>query len=450
MQKEKKQSKFGFSLAFSTRGIGMAMETVLLLQVTYYATEIVGINIGLLGVVFLALKLLDGVTDILMGFIIDKTHTKWGKARPYELFMIPLGILTVALFSVPNSIGMTGKLVYVAVLYALISTVCQTALNTSENVYLIRSTRDESYRASAQAIQGVLAMIIPGIVGVILPFLMNSWGKQPGGWTKIALVIAVPSTFLGILRLFLLKEMDDAEETTSTVQELTFGLAIKTLFGNKYCLLVALALCMTAIMNQLGSSIGSYYFTWVVGDLSKMGIVSLLSLIGPIFIIFFPMGMRKIGAANFIKLGLVIAMVGNILKIIAGANMPLLLVGNFLSNVGSGVIVMVSAIFVGQCIDYGEWINGTRVEGVLNCVVGFAKKIGQGVSSAMIGMLAWFGYVSGAAVQTPMSIMAIRALYGAVPLVLCILTFLVMSKYDLEKQIPQIRKDLEERRQHAE
>lgn len=77
-------------LAWNSRSVSMAISVVLMMQVTYYSTEILGIGSAAVGALFMAAKLFDGVTDLIAGFIIDKTNTKLGKARPYELFIIPL------------------------------------------------------------------------------------------------------------------------------------------------------------------------------------------------------------------------------------------------------------------------------------------------------------------------------------------------------------------------
>ncbi len=155
-----KNGKF-YVPAWVTRGVGLAVNSVLLMQITFYATENVGLSAGTVGMLILVSKLFDGITDLLAGFIIDKTHTRWGKARPYELFLIPTWILTVLLYSTPNSMSMTGKAVYIFILYLLINAVCVTFLSSSEAVFLARSTSDDNRRAHALTAAGVCAMFFP-------------------------------------------------------------------------------------------------------------------------------------------------------------------------------------------------------------------------------------------------------------------------------------------------
>ena len=148
-QTETKPKNRMYAFAWSTRGFSLGVNSLLLMQATFYATQSLGLSAGLVGTLFLVSKIFDGVTDLIAGYIIDKTHTKWGKARPYELFLIPTWILTVIFFSTPASMGTTGKIIWVFVLYVLIQAVCVTFLSASETTFLARSTTDDELRAKA-------------------------------------------------------------------------------------------------------------------------------------------------------------------------------------------------------------------------------------------------------------------------------------------------------------
>lgn len=175
-----KNGKF-YVPAWVTRGVGLAVNSILLMQITFYATESVGLSAGVVGTLLLVSKLFDGITDLIAGFIIDKTHTRWGKA------------------------------IYIFILYLLINAVCVTFLSASEAVFMACSTSDDNRRAHALTAAGICAMIFPAAISIVLPFLMASWGTQPGGWTKIALVLGIPSCLIGLIRFFYIKEERDVE-----------------------------------------------------------------------------------------------------------------------------------------------------------------------------------------------------------------------------------------------
>jgi GPH family glycoside/pentoside/hexuronide:cation symporter len=199
VQANKDKMPWWYVLAWNSRSISVAISVVVLMQITFFATEYAGLTAGLVGTLFLVSKIIDGFTDLAAGFIIDRTNTKLGKARPYEFFIIPLWVLVVFLFSLPD-MGTIGKAVYIFVFYTLINGVCATFLQSSETVFLGRAVSDDTGRAKVMAIGGVIVMLVAAIASMMLPQLMNTWGKEPGGWTRIALVYAVPMILIGMIR----------------------------------------------------------------------------------------------------------------------------------------------------------------------------------------------------------------------------------------------------------
>lgn len=451
--KVKKKGQKAYPWAWSTRGFALGVNSLLLMQVSYYATESAGLSIGLVSALILVSKLFDGVTDLVAGFIIDKTKSRWGKARPYELFLIPTWILTIMLFSTPE-IGSFGKACYFFVIYLLINAVCVTFLSSSEAVYLSRSTTDEGLRAKALAVAGILATLFPTVVSIILPILMNTWGKEAGGWTKIMLVFGVPFTVIGLIRFFAIKELPEEElklatgtEETKESNEISLKETIRLLAKNKYIFILSGVVLFCAIINGMNSTVGSYFFTYYIGDLNQMSVVSMLGLISPFALILFPVAVNKIGGINFVRIGLVLAIIGNVIKFFAGKNMVLIMLGSFLTTVpGSSAILMIGSIFVIQCMDYGQWKTGVRIEGPVNSVYGFASKIGSGLANGLAGViLGAAGFVGASAVQTDQAITAIQLSYSIVPAILCVIMLVILHFYDLEKNEAQIKKELTEK-----
>lgn len=445
--KEGKKKNRGYVPAWCSRGISLAVNTVLLMQITYYATESVGLSAGLIGTLLLVSKLFDGVTDLVAGFLIDRTHTRWGKARPYELFLIPTWVLTVILFSTPD-MGKTAQAIYIFVLYVLINAICVTCLSASEAVYLARSTEDEGLRAKALSFNGILCMVVPAMVGIVLPIMLATWGTQPGGWRKISLVLGIPFLIIGMCRFLFIKEID-VEEATTKVENITFKESMSCLAQNKYIFILAAAMLLCQTATNISASVQTYYFTYIVGDLAIMSVLGMLGLVAPFILILFPIALRKIGGMNFVKIGLVIAAAGSVIKFFAGASMSMLIVGGLFAGVGTTILMMIGSVFVIQCMDYGEWKTGKRVEGVLNCVAGFASKVGTGVASGLVGLIMGAaGYVGGAAEQTASAKTSIVLCYSLIPALLCVVMLVLLHFYDLEKKTGQIQADLAERRKH--
>lgn len=442
-ERKPKKGNLRYFLAWSSRGVSLGVNAILLMQITYYATEYVGLSAGIVGTMLLVSKIFDGLTDLAAGFIVDKTNTRWGRARPYELFLIPTWILTIMLFSTPN-IGKTGQAFYIFVMYLLINAVCITFLNASEAVFLSRSAKDESLMAKTLSFAGIASMIFPAIVSIILPILMANWGNQPGGWTKIMLVFGVPFTIIGICRFLFVKELPVEGDTEVKI---TLKESLHALSKNKYIFIISSAALFANLAINVVAAVQTYYFTYIMGDLALMSVVGMLGILTPFILILFPVALQKIGGMNFVKLGLVVAAVGNLIKYFAGTNLTLIMIGSLFSNLGSSLVLLVGSIFVIQCMDYGEWKTGIRVEGMVNSVFGFASKVGVGLASGLVGLVMGLsGYVGGAATQTSSAVSAIVNLYSLIPAIICILMIVVLQFYNLEKMEGQIRTDLEERK----
>lgn len=449
MNKTTKKNNKWYSLAWSTRGFALGVNSLLLMQATYYATQSLGLSAGFVGALFLFSKIFDGITDLVAGYIVDRTHTKWGKARPYELFLIPTWVLTVIFFSTPAAMSTTGKAIWVFVLYVLIQAICVTFLSASETTYLARSATDDSLRAKALSVSGIFSMIIPTVASILLPQLIARWGSQPGGWTKIMLVYAVPLTFIGLIRFLCVKEVV-TDDSVGAQKKDTVGFkeAISAMLKNKYLFFFVGATFFCAVYNNLNSGVATYFFQYVMGDIGKMSLVSMLGLITPFTLVIFPMLAKKGHAMLFVKTGVVMGIVGCIIKFLAGSNMTIFFLGSIVASIpGVAMIQMVGSLFMIQCMDYGEWKTGVRVEAMMNSVNGFGSKVGAGVGSGVLGILMGItGFVSGAEVQSATAITGIRLCYSIVPAAICVIMFVLLSFFDLEKKQGQIRKELAERK----
>jgi sugar (glycoside-pentoside-hexuronide) transporter len=437
----------GYIPAWSTRTVALSFNFVLLMQITYYATDVVGLSAGMIGTLLLASKIFDGITDLVVGFIIDRTNTKLGKARPYEIFIVPLWIFTVMLFSTPN-LGTTGKAAYIFTLYSLINAVCATFLNGSEAVYMARSLKGDVQRAKVLSISGLITIIFSAAVSIVLPILMHSWGVQPGGWTRIALVIGVPAATIGLGRMLFIKEIDVEENVANKSNEkISVKDAIKALSSNKYVFILGGAVLLANAVTSMTSAVGTYYFRYIVGDLSKLSIIGMVGLVVPFVLLLFPVAMRTIGAMNFVRIGLIAAVIGDVLVFFAGANVALVVAGQILAGIGSSTITMMIGIFLMQCMDFGEWNTGKRVEGILNSVTSFSSKLGGGLASGGVGVImALTGYVGKAEVQSAAAKTAIVWSYSLVPAVLCVAMLIILHFYDLDKKMSTIQEEIKARK----
>lgn len=430
-----------FSLRFSTRGFALAVNVVVMLQLTFYATDFVGLAPVLVGGLFLAAKIFDGITDLVAGFVIDRTNTRWGKARPYELFLIPLWLLTIAIFSTPD-MDAFWQATYLFVLYALINSVCATFLNASEAVYLKRSIRGEVQYAKVLSRQGVFIILVAAIASIMLPQLMASWGSQPGGWTLIAAVYGIPLMIVGLIRFFTIKELPEDETDHMTEERLGFKGTVKAVFENRFVFIFSAIVLLANIVIGANAIVGAYFFKYILGDLGLLSLVSLGGIIIPLVYLLFPLAVRTIGAMNFVRIGLGLAAIGYLMVLVAPTSLPMVVIGQLLGSFTT-VVTMLVGFFMIQAMTYGEWKSGKRVDAVTNSIQGFASKVGQGLASAIVGItMGVVGYNGLLDAQSAEANGAIVSLYSLMPLIVTVAMFALSYLYKVEKHLPAIQEDL--------
>ena len=377
-----------------------------------------GMGATLVGTLLLASKIFDGVTDLFVGFIIDATHTKWGKARPYEIFIVFVWGLTVLLFSAPE-MSTTGKAIFVFVLYTLINSVCATFLNGGDAVYLARSIRSEKNRVSVMSFNGGIIMLFSIVISMLLPQLIAGMGSTKEGWTTMALIFAIPCAVIGMFRFIFVKEVVDdnqpSDQQKEEVQKIPLKQSLKCVFSNKY----------------------------IMGNIGLATLVSIGSMLTPVIMLIFPVLSRKFGTVPILRAGAVLGVVGYGIRILGGTNLVTLTLGSVIGGVAILPVTMMISIYLIDTMDYGEWKTGTRVEGMLASVNSFASKLGSGIASGMVGLIMGLaGYDGSLATQSASALTSIQVLFNYVPMVLMVVLLILGIAYKLDKELPQIKADL--------
>lgn len=174
---------FGKLLLWQTSSVSVALSTLVLGFVTIYCTDTLGLEPVLVGTLFMVSKFVDGVTDVVAGFIIDRTQTRWGKGRPYEIFMVFLWLSTWLLFSCPVGFSTVAKCVWIFFMYVFMNAVCTTFLNGNNVVYMVRAFKSKEQQVKLTAYgsfftmgAGLAGKIGSAFGGFILGILMSLSG----------------------------------------------------------------------------------------------------------------------------------------------------------------------------------------------------------------------------------------------------------------------------------
>ena len=438
-----------FKWAWTSRGLSLALNVILIMQLTYYCTDMLGMKATLVGTLLLVSKLFDGVTDLVVGFVIDKTNTRFGKARPYEICIVFAWLLTILMFTTPN-FGTTGKAVFIFIMYTLINSICATFLNGGDAVYLARSVRSEKNRVSVMSFNGGIIMLFIIVFSMLLPQLIAGIGSTKAGWTVIAAGIGIPMAIIGMLRFVFVKEVIHTEpaKTGETEQTVPLKTGLSCIMKNKYIWILAGMTFVVQLASNIGSAVSTYYFKYIMGNIGLATLVSMSSMITPLVMIVFPVLTRKFGTVTILKIGAVLGVIGYGIRIIGGTNLVTLTVGSLIGGVAVLPVTMMISIYLIDTMDYGEWKTGTRVEGMLGSVNSFCSKLGSGIASALVGLIMGLaGYDGSLAVQSASANTSIIALFNYVPMILMIVLLLLAIAYKLDKELPQIKADLEAKRQ---
>lgn len=441
---------FWYSLAWTSRGISAALNVILVGYITYYCTDMLGLSAGLIGAILLGSKIIDAVTDLLAGYFIDKTHTRWGKARPYEFFIVLQWLFTVLMFSVPDG-SKALQYGWVFVMFVLINAVCATALGAADSVYMARTFTTVNNRIKAMSVNGTVVMICCIVFNIMIPQFISNVGTTKAGWLSLSATMAAPLAIIGLLRFFLCKEIATDSENVNTDslankdEKLNLSSMLKVLAKNKYVFIVVGLMLITNIINGMASAT-TYYFKYMMGDIGLMSLASMTSLITPLVLVFFPVLSRKFGTTKILQVGAVIGIAGMIIRTIGGASMPTIIIGGAFSGLAIMPISMMINTYLIDCMDYGEWKTGIRVEGLVASVVNFSAKVGSGIASGLVGfVMGMAGYDGSLTEQSATANAAIVGLYNWLPLVMFIFMLVLALMYKMDKFRPQMMEDLKKK-----
>lgn len=414
--------------------------------IVYFFTDIIGIAAGIIGSIMLFSRVFDGGTDVLMGYIIDKTKSKHGKARPWLLWLaIPFAASAVLLFAVPD-VSTTWQVVYIAITYNVVCLV-YTGLNVPYGTLNSLITQDQYQRSVLNVFRMSLALVGSLLVSNLTLPLATLFGGGQFGWIITFLIFGSIGSALFLFTFKTTKERVKPASKEQQLKTVPFKESIRTLGKNKYWALVTLFIFMTYIFNGLNSGALIYYSQYVLDNILLVGLISTA------YAVFILAGMvivapitKRFGKRNAIIVGELITIVGYLVMLIDLTNITLIIAGTVIRGIGKAPINGSMFAMLGDTIEYGEWKTGIRNEGMVYSGGSMGIKVGSGLGVALIGwVLAFGGYVGGSEVQTDAALFSIQALFVYIPMAITVLMIVLMTFYNLDKKYPQIIKDLQAR-----
>ena len=236
----------------------------------FYYTDYAGVNALAVGTIMMVSRIFDGISDIIMGVIVDRTKSRFGKARSWILRMcIPFAISGVLLFSVPTSWTSTPKLVYIFITYNLVSTIIYTAINVPYSALNALMTQDPYERSVLSIFRNLLATAGTLLINTFTLRLVEYFGNNASAWTKTFCVFGVIAIIAFLFTFFGTKERVGAAE--SAVDEVPFKEGVKALFKNKYWMMMTGMLALFFLMYSVNGGSTVYYAKDILGDKIWLG-----------------------------------------------------------------------------------------------------------------------------------------------------------------------------------
>ena len=384
----------------------LLLNAVLATYLNVYYTDVLNLT-PLWGGLFLAIfpiisKVIDAVTNIIMGQVIDRTRTKEGKARPWiflSAFLVPItGIL---LFTVPTGSD-TVKVIWVMLSYNLFYSFAYTIFNMSHNLMVPLSTRDSTARGSLSVFNQITTIMMSGIlVALVFPMvIMPAIGADKSKWILLMSILSIIALPLTLIEYFFTKERV-TEETQEAGEEssLPFGQQIKMLFTDKYMVLMYLYFFIYTLGTTMKNLGLVYYCNYVLGTYNDGTTQMLVSVIGGI-----PMGIgifavwplaKKFGKRNVTMAGFVLYALGSLICWLFPHSLVIVLIGQFIKNIGGLPCAYVFMALFADCLDHLEWKTDKRIDGAAMSIYNIIAVAMVGIMTGVFNMLlAKAGYIA--------------------------------------------------------
>lgn len=422
----------------------------------YFYTDIIQIPAAAATVIFMIARIWDAINDPLMGVIVDKTRSKLGKCRFYLKYLsVPAGICIILSYYVPDIVE-SGKIIWVGVTYIL-QGMANTAVQIPMTTLMPRLTDNKYERVSLgqyRSVATLLANLMIPAISLPLVELLGGSNLQTG-YFLLASIYGIVYTVTHLATYFATKGFEktyDEEISNGLVENEKNSIKdiVKALISNKMCLLLAASYVIYQVYAACMGSTLVYYLQYNLKNTGLMTMYSILSTVtGIIPILLMQLMVKKLGNAKSTALACATVAVGELVRfIVKDGYIAAIYFGWAMEGVGIGLFASLLYQCMFDAMVYGEWKTGVKNEAVLMSTLTFSQKAGQALGGVVAaGMLTVVNYVPNLAEQTDQVLNLFFIENVTLPMImffLLIFAFLYVSKF--EKMIPQMKKEIEERK----
>lgn len=422
---------------------------------TLFYTDYVGISAASVGLVMLLSRCFDGVSDAIMGIIVEKTNSRWGKSRPWVLWMsVPYAVSAVLLFTVPHTTEFL-QILYMFVTYNFCTTVCYTAINLPYSSLSAMMTRVSEERDMLSIVRMGLSPFGRILAVTCTMPVVKLFGNDQAAWAKTMSVWAVIA--LALLIICFLKCEEKVEiEAKKRQAKIPLGKSLKALVTNQYFWAAVILWTMQNSIYCVTGTILPYYCKYVFKNdtwmYSALYLTETLVIVAVTF--FSPVLLKRFGKRNMSLAGILLALAGQILFCMNPYSFPWMIMSCVIRGIGLAPMNSVVFGIIGDVVEFGQWKTHLRQESLIFAGGSVGQKLGAGLTSAVItGFLTLGGYISsssGTVEQPASAVNMIVNLYKFGPMVIWAVLIVTLSLYRLDRQYPEIIRELKEREARGE
>lgn len=431
------RERFGWASGdFAQNFIYNTVSTYLL----FFYTNVFGLPAADAATMFLVVRLVDAINDPIIGTLVDKNTTRFGKYRGWLLYTsIPLAVMSTLCFFTPSFSAM-GKLIYAYVTYVGMSLI-YTTVNIPYGTLNAAMTRNDDELISMNSLRMFLAQLGGLAVSFGVPIFVKlfSGGYYNGpqaqnGWF---ITMAMYSVIGAIILLFCFSQsvehikIEPSEQAAVKISDLYHQLVI-----NVPLRVLAIFFVIIFGLMSVVNSIGAYYMTYNAGN---AGLMQWFNLVGtlPVFLVIplQPILNKHFGAKAIMEGSLLVGIIGSVLMLMVPADN---LLWTFIGRAVQGAGIFMACTFewglVPQTITFGEWKTGKRENGIINAIVGFFFKFGMAMGGIVPGyVLAAFGFAANKT-QSANSLFGIKLTATIIPIIFIILAMIDFAFYNLNAE----------------
>lgn len=452
--------KTGEKISYGLGAVGKDMVYMLSASyILYYYQDILGVSAMAMGVILMIARVFDAFNDPIMGVIVAKTKTKWGKFRPWLMIGTILNaVILYVMFAAPPALNGSGLVAYAAITYivwGVTYTMMDIPFWSMIPAFTEGGKEREALSTLARSCAGVGSALITVITMICVQKLGG--GNERVGFQYFSLIVAIVFIVLITITCLCIKE-----KSTVDVDSPSVGQMMKALISNDQAMVVVLAIVLINCSLYITSNLVIYFFKYDFGGQTWYNSFTLFNTFGGgmqivSMMLFFPLFRKFMSTTKVFYTSLIMAIGGYavlfVLMCTGSQNLMLLFVPGFFIFVAFGMLTVLTTVFLANTVDYGAYKNNRRDESVIFSMQTFVVKLASGVAALIASICLTVGHISNDTSEATMqsvgnaNMMVLRMTMTVIPIIgLLVAILFFKSKFILtEEKVEEITQELKKR-----